>query len=67
MAGHAGLELRNVDANYLFETSHRFLGIRPNFGFGDYSRLSCGVGVTQAGRRSGPACSAHSEEGKNYP
>src|SRR5438046_8276645 len=39
-----GLELRNVDANYLFERSHRFAGIQPNSGFRDYSRLSCGVG-----------------------
>jgi hypothetical protein len=43
-------ELRNVDANYLFERSHRFAGIQPNSGFGDYSRLSCGVGDTQLGR-----------------
>ena len=47
-----GLELRNVDANYLFERSHRFAGIQPNSGFGDYSRLSCGVGDTQLGRIS---------------
>src|SRR5215470_15007958 len=42
-------DLRNVDANYLFERSHRFAGIQPNSGFGDYSRLSCGVGNTQLG------------------
>jgi hypothetical protein len=42
LAGHVGLELRNVDANYPFERSHRFAGIQPNSGFGDYSRLSCG-------------------------
>jgi hypothetical protein len=46
-------DLRNVDANYLFERSHRFAGIQPNSGFGDYSRLSCGVGDTQLGRRPG--------------
>src|SRR5262249_39634891 len=50
VAGHVGLELRNVDANYPFERSHRFAGIQPNSGFGDYSRLSCGVGDTQLGR-----------------
>ena len=46
--GHVRLELRNVDANYRFERSHRFAGIQPNSGFGDYSRLSCGVGDTRA-------------------
>ena len=46
-------DLRNVDANYPFERSHRFAGIQPNSGFGDYSRLSCGVGDTQLGRRPG--------------
>ena len=46
VAGVGGLELRNVDANYLFERSHRFAGIQPNSGFGDYLRLSCGVGDT---------------------
>jgi hypothetical protein len=50
MAGHVGLELRNVDANYPFERSHRFAGSQPSSGFGDYSRLSCGVGDTQLGR-----------------
>jgi hypothetical protein len=38
-----------VDANYLFERAHRFAGIQPNSGFGDYSCLSCGVGDTQLG------------------
>ena len=38
-------DLRNVDTNYRFERSHRFAGIQPNSGFGDYSRLSCGVGA----------------------
>src|SRR5436309_8512170 len=42
-------DLRNVDANYLFERLHRFAGIQPNSGFGDYSRLSCGAGDTQLG------------------
>src|SRR6266478_6617807 len=53
LAGHVGLELRNVDANYPFERLHRFAGIQPNSGFGDYSRLSCGVGDTQLGPRPG--------------
>jgi hypothetical protein len=48
-AGHVRLELRNVVAKYPFERSHRFVGIRPNSGFGDYSRLSCGGGGTQLG------------------
>jgi hypothetical protein len=46
-------DLRNVDANYPFDRSHRFAGIQPNSGFGDHSRLSCGVGDTQLGRRPG--------------
>jgi hypothetical protein len=45
VAGHERLELTNVAANYPFERSHRFAGIQPNSGFGDYSRLSCGVGA----------------------
>src|SRR5256714_4577654 len=47
VAGVGGLELRNVVANYPFERSHRFAGIQPNSGFGDYSRLSCGLAETQ--------------------
>jgi hypothetical protein len=43
------LELRNIAANYPFETSHRFPGIKPNSGHRDYSRLSCGGGKTQLG------------------
>ena len=69
-------DLRNVDANYRFERSHRFAGIQPNSGFGDYSRLSCdssGVGqdlgrmlppiplLTLAGRtRPSPVCASRS-------
>jgi hypothetical protein len=53
VAGHVGLELRNVDTNYRFERSHRFAVIQPNSGFGDYSRLSCGVRDTPLGRRPG--------------
>jgi hypothetical protein len=47
VAGHVRLELRNVVANYPFESSHRFPGIRPNSGLGDYSRVSCDVEDTQ--------------------
>jgi hypothetical protein len=49
VAGHVRLELRNIAANYPFETSHRFPGIKPNSGHRDYSRLSCGGGKTQLG------------------
>src|SRR5258708_3691250 len=49
VAGHVGLELGNVVSNYPFERSHRFAGIQPNSGFGDCSRLSCGLGDTQLG------------------
>src|SRR5258707_8070982 len=52
VAGHVGLELSNVEANYPFERSNRFAGIQPNSAFGDYSRLSCGVGDTQLARIS---------------
>src|SRR5919201_611816 len=45
-------DLRNVVANYLFERSHRFAGIQPNSGHGDYSHLSCGAGDTQLGAGS---------------
>ena len=47
-----GLELRNVVANYPFESSHRFPRIQPNSGHGDYSRLSCGIEETQLGPRA---------------
>src|SRR4029453_3368726 len=49
VAGHVGLELRNVDANYPLERSHRFAGIQPNSGLGDYSRLSCDGGRRSSG------------------
>jgi hypothetical protein len=49
VAGHEGLELRNVVANYPFERSHRFAGIQPNSGDEDQSRLSCGAEDTQLG------------------
>jgi hypothetical protein len=47
LAEHVRLELRNVDAMYPFITSHRFLGIQPNSGHRDYSRLSCDIAKTQ--------------------
>jgi hypothetical protein len=49
LAGHVGLELRNVVGNYPFERSHRFPGIQPDSGHRDDSRLSCNVGHTQLG------------------
>jgi hypothetical protein len=51
LAGHVGLELRNVVANYRFEKPHRFPEIQPNSGHGDHSRLSCDGGDTQLGPR----------------
>src|SRR5215831_16516588 len=49
VAGHVGLELRNIGKNYPFESSRRFPGITPNSGHRDYSRLSCVAGDTQLG------------------
>jgi hypothetical protein len=49
VAGHVGLELRNVVANYPFESSRGFPGSGPNSGQGDHSRLSCKAGDTQLG------------------
>jgi hypothetical protein len=43
------LELKNVGANYPFERSYRFRGIKPNRGHRDYSPLSCGGDETQLG------------------
>ena len=42
-------DLRNVVADYPFESSRRFPGSQPNSGHGDYSRLSCGLGDTELG------------------
>ena len=53
VAGHVGLELRNVGKNYPFERSRRFPEIQPNSGPRDYSRLSCGGGETQLGISAG--------------
>jgi hypothetical protein len=42
LAGAAGLELRNVIANYAFEISHKFSAIQRNRRIRDFSRTSCG-------------------------
>jgi hypothetical protein len=47
VAGHVRLELRNVVANYPFESSRGFPRSEPNSGHGDHSRLSCGLAETQ--------------------
>src|SRR3989440_12871739 len=49
VAGHVRFELRNVVANYPFESSRGFPRSAPNFGHGDFSRLSCSAGDTQLG------------------
>jgi hypothetical protein len=49
LPGHVRLELKNDGANYPFERSYRFRGIKANSGPGDYSPLSCGGGETQLG------------------
>ena len=49
MAGHIGLELRKVAANYPFERSRRFPWILANSTHRDYSLLSCGGEETQLG------------------
>jgi hypothetical protein len=49
VAGVGGLELRNVDANYPFESLRGFLLSEPNSGHGGHSRLSCSAGDTQLG------------------
>ena len=49
LAGHVGLELRNVVANYPFESSRGFPGSEPNAGQGDHSRLSCRAGISSSG------------------
>jgi hypothetical protein len=56
VAGHVRFELRNVVANYPFEKSRRFAAIQPNFGHGDYSRLSCSNGDTQLGAAKAGFC-----------
>ena len=49
LAGHVRFELRNVGANYPFERSHGFPGIKPDSGHRDCSRLSCSAGDKQLG------------------
>ena len=49
LAGHVRFELRNVVANYPFESSRGFPRSEPNSGHGDHSRLSCSAGDTQLG------------------
>src|SRR6516164_3338469 len=49
LAGHVRFELRNVVANYPFESARGFPGSEPNSGHGDHSRLSCSAGDTQLG------------------
>src|SRR6266702_3667710 len=49
LAGHVRFDLRNVVANYPFESSRGFPGSEPNSGHRDHSRLSCGAGGTQLG------------------
>src|SRR5262245_38933163 len=48
LAEVVGFELRNVVANYPFERSRRFPGIRTNSGLGDRSRLSPHTGQLTA-------------------
>jgi hypothetical protein len=55
VAGHVGLELRNVGKNYPFERLRRFPGILANSSHRDYSLLSCGGGETQLGPSAGIA------------
>jgi hypothetical protein len=49
VAGHAGLELRYVDAKYLFENRTDLRETSRILGLGDYSRFDCGAGDTQLG------------------
>src|SRR5437773_9187668 len=47
-------DLRNVVADYPFERSCRFLGMKPNSGYRDNSRLSCGAAEAQLSRQASP-------------
>jgi hypothetical protein len=77
LAGHVGLELRNVVANYPFESSRGFPGSEPNCGHGDHSRLSCSAGMRSSGLGSAGVFSKRSartlaitrrrREGTNWP
>src|SRR5258706_16282514 len=77
LAGHVRFELRNVVANYPFESSRGFPGSELNSGHGDHSRLSCSAGDKQLGagfcrdlqQRSAPtlAIMRRRREGTNWP
>ena len=78
VAGHVRFELRNVVANYPFESARGFPGSEPNSGHGDHSRLSCSAGDAQLGtgfyRGSSASVSARAlaimrrrREGTNWP
>src|SRR5262249_46594361 len=56
LAGHVRFELRNVGANYSFESSRGFSRSEPNSGHGDHSRLSCSAGDTQLGAAKAGFC-----------
>jgi hypothetical protein len=56
VAGHVRFELRNVVANYPFESSRGFPRSEPNSGHADHSRLSCSGGDTQLGGSSAFSC-----------
>jgi hypothetical protein len=62
VAGHVGLELRNVVAKYPFERSHRFPVIQPNCGRRDYSRSSCDGGRRSSGLVPGISAGCLREE-----
>jgi len=67
VAGHVRLELRNVVANYPFESSRGFPGSAPNSGHGDHSRLSCSAGDKQLGASPRPATAAHRRQPHSQP
>src|SRR5437899_6522225 len=77
LAGHVRFELRNVVANYPFESSRGFPGSEPNSGHGDQSRLSCSAGIRSSGLGSAGVFSKRSartlaitrrrREGTNWP
>ena len=52
LAGHVRFELRNVGANYPFERSHGFPGIKLKSGHRDYSRVELQRRDAQLGPRT---------------
>jgi hypothetical protein len=70
-------DLRNVVANYPFESSRGFPGSEPNCGQGDHWRLSCSAGIRSSGLGSAGIFSKRStrtlaimrrrREGTNWP